>query len=284
MYKVGLSSCGFELTRESFEALKKNRIEAIEISMDAKKYPQINYQEVKALSEQYGIKLWSYHLPYMPFEEIDISSMEKAVRDHTVAYYSELIQKATDIGVDKFVVHPSAEPIEEHRRKDRMFYSMQSLDRLAEIAAHNGAVIAVEDQPRTSLGNSAAEIRQLVSANPALRVCFDTNHLLVDDNLNFVERLADKIVTVHISDYDFINERHWLPGEGKINWFDLVTALETAGYNGIWMYEINLVCPKTILRSRDLTFADFYQNAMSIFNREKPQIFSTPKENLGMWE
>ena len=49
-------------------------------------------------------------------------------------------------------------------------------------------------------------------------------------------------------------------------------------------YEMGLRSPKTILRERELTFADFYNNATSLFAGQKPPIFSKPKENLGMWE
>ena len=83
------------------------------------------------------------------------------------------------IGIDKFIVHPSAEPIEKDLRSENFKYSMESLDRLAEIAYAEGAVIAVEDLPRTCLGNSADEIGKLISVNDKLRVCFDTNHLLL---------------------------------------------------------------------------------------------------------
>lgn len=284
MYKIGLSSCGFALTEENFQALRENKIDAIEISLKPEMYSDINYKELKTLSERYEVGLWSYHLPFQPFAKINLASPDKEVQDYTVQYFTELINKGSDIGIDKFIVHPSGEPIPNEQRQEYLKYAMQSLAELAEIADKCGAVIAVEDLPRTCLGNTSDEISTLISVHDKLRVCFDTNHLLGEDNVDFMRKLANKIITVHISDYDFINERHWLPGEGKLDWSRMLAAFNEIGYKGVWMYEIALACPRTIIRDRNLTFADFYNNAVSIFAGKKPEVFSTPIENLGMWK
>ena len=91
---------------------------------------------------------------------------------------------------------------------------------------------------------------------------------------------GNKIVTTHVSDYDFVNERHWLPGEGKIDWQELLSTFKAVEYSGPWLYEMSFACPKTIYRERDLTFEDFVRNAKEVFNNEKITVFSTPKEDL----
>lgn len=284
MYKIGLSSGGFKLTEDNFLKLQKSGIEAIEISMDESEYCNINYAEVKDLSARYGIKLWSYHLPFAPFETIDPSSLNSDVRKNTTEYFEELIKKGSDIGIDKFIVHPSAEIFSTDKREERLLYSAETLNNLADRASKYGAVIAVEDLPRDCIGNCSDEILKLISANDKLKVCYDTNHLLNEDNIDFIKKVGEKIITLHISDYDFINERHWLPGEGKIDWSALINALNEVKYNGPWLYEISLEFPKTIYRDRELEFGDFKENAKCLFSGKNPPIFSHPKPNLGMWE
>lgn len=276
MYKIGVSSCGFPLTEENFKKLNEAGISAIEISMSFDKYKDINYKELKGFSEKYNVGLWSYHLPFWPFVEIDPSSTNKAVRDYTINLFTEYMDKATDIGVDKFIIHSSGEPICKEERAERIKYAMESFDLLAEIAHKRGAVIAVEDLPRTCLGNCSDEIKMLTSANDKLRVCLDSNHLFTQDNVDFIKELSDKIITIHVSDYDFINERHWLPGEGKVDWIKLLTALNEVGYNGVWLYEINLEAPDTIIRDRNLTFDDFYNNAKTLFSGKIPIALGKP--------
>ena len=78
--------------------------------------------------------------------------------------------------------------------------------------------------------------------------------------------MGDKIITTHISDYDFVDEKHWLPGEGKINWQELYKALLDIGYKGPWLYELGFKAPNTISRERDLTCEDFANNAKEIFD------------------
>ena len=265
MYQIGMSSCAFALTEENFQALRNSGVEAIELSLRLETQLTLNCREVADLARRYGIDLWSYHLPFLPFREIDPSSLDPTIRKNTIALFSELIKKASDAGIDKFVIHPSGEPIPAEDREQRMLYSMESLDCLAEIAHKQGSVIAVEDLPRTCLGNTAEDILRLIGANDKLRVCFDTNHLLTDDNVHFIEKVGSKIITLHVSDYDFTDEKHWLPGEGLNDWNAIYAALQKVNYGGVWMYEIGRKPPKTLFRSRDLTFDDFVNNAKEIF-------------------
>lgn len=273
------------MTGDDVEALtaqyKKAGISALEISPQQDKYESLNYQRIYAATKANGVKLWSFHLPFMPFEIWDISKEELC--ENTVAYMCELIDKATAIGVDKFVVHPSGEPVEENERAKRMACAKNSLFKLARYAKTKGAVIAVEDLPRSCLGRNSDEILELISAHEDLRVCFDTNHLLNENPVDFVRKVGKKIVTLHVSDYDFINERHWLPGEGKIDWQALLQALKEVGYNGVWMYELGFNCPTSILRDRDLTCEDFVKNANELFDGKTPTVFSKPKPDLGFW-
>ena len=102
---------------------------------------------------------------------------------------------------------------------------------------------------------------QLLEANPYLRSCFDTNHLLQEDPLVFIEALKEKIVTLHVSDYDFINERHWLPGDGLLDWKAVMKKLDEIGYRGVFMYETGKTKQRADGEERILTPADYRANA-----------------------
>lgn len=281
MYKIAVSSWS-NVDEKMFIACKQAGISLIEISLPSKQYAALPYEKIVAWSKAYGVRIWSLHLPFYPGEQYDISSPSSA--KNAVAALSEIIKKAAAVGVDKFVVHASGEPISDAERAQKTAVSKASLYALAECAKNCGAVIAVENLPRTCLGKNSAEILDLISAHPSLKVCFDTNHLLCEGHVDFIRNVGDKIVTTHVSDFDFVNERHWLPGEGKVDWTALLRALKEVGYLGPWLYELSFTCPKTIYRDRDLTCEDLVRNAREAFEGKPFTVFSRPKENLGMWE
>ena len=282
MYKIGLSTTGEKLQEETIKEYAESGIEFIEISTSKEATDAIDFEDLKKWCNTYGVKIWSFHLPFCPFEEIDISRENLA--DKTVSYLTSIIKKACSIGINKFIIHASGEPIEENARKDRMECAKKSLYALCVVAKEYGATICVEDLPRTCLGRNSSDILELLESHPDLKVCFDTNHLLAEDNIEFIKKIGNKIVTLHVSDYDFINERHWLPGEGKNDWQGILNALKEIDYKGIWLYEINRKTPNTIIRQRDLEFSDFVRNAKELFENKEITVFSEPKPNLGFWD
>lgn len=263
MLPIGLSSCGKELNDATFAAYRAAGITHMEISLPHTGYASLNYREVREIADRHGILLWSFHLPFSPFETLDIS--RKDLAKNSVAYLSELIQRASDIGIKTHIIHASGEPIAEEDRPERMKRSRESLCLLADVAKSCGSRIAVEDLPRTCLGRNSGDLLALTADHPDLCICFDTNHLLAEPVPDFIRAVGHKIVTTHVSDYDRLDEKHWLPGEGVTDWGELYRTLLEVGYTGPWLYEIGYGAPDTHPRSRNLTPADFVRNANEIF-------------------
>ena len=215
MYEVGLSSCGKKINEALMEEYQKAGISAIEISPGMEGFQTLDGAMVRKAAQDHNVKLWSAHLPFAPFSLIDISSLDENVRESSIEYLSGIIRQAADMGIDKYVIHPSAEPIFEEERSARMEAAKDSLARLSEVAVAYGGCLAVENLPRTCLGNCAADMVELLSASEDLRVCFDTNHLLYEDFEVLLKAVGDKIITLHVSDYDFVNERHWCREKAK---------------------------------------------------------------------
>lgn len=280
MYKIGVSTpC--KIDEEMFKLYNEAGITHMEVSVGKELSEQLDYDKLLEWSRKYSVELYSFHLPFWPFNEIDISRPD--IAKASVQYLKGYIDKGTKIGIDKYIIHPSGEPIEGKDRESRLEVAKKSLAVLAEYAKGKGAVICVENLPRTCLGRDSYDILELLSAHSDLVACFDTNHLLDEDPIKFIKAVGDKICTLHVSDYDFKNERHWLPGEGELDWQSILSALKEIGYKNVWLYEINLNAPNTIIRPRDLTYKDFYENAKELFENKPLSKISTPVENLKKW-
>lgn len=257
-WKCGLSTNVRLINKETFYGYAKAGIDCMEVSCghlgDDK---NTDYKELKSWAKEYSVRLWSYHIPFAPFEDINIASLDEKLRKNSVALVKKSIDTASYLETKIAVIHPSGEPNKPEERTLLIEAAKESLAEIAEYASQKNIVIAVEDLPRTCLGNSSSDILELIKADDRLRVCFDTNHLLEEKNTGFIRACGDKIVTTHVSDYDFMNERHWLPYEGKNDWIGMVNALEDVGFSGPFLFEIGLAAPETIKR-RNLTYEDFY--------------------------
>ena len=278
MYKIGLSTRGKYFCDELFKRYGEGKIEYMELALNKAQYITLDFRRTADVAAGNGVKICSIHLPYSPMNEIDMSGEQLA--KPTVEFFSELIKKGTDIGVSRYVVHPSSEPVEteSQARAVRMAQAKKSLAALADFADSLGATVAVENLPRTCLGHTIAEMEELMSAHPSLRICLDTNHLLTEYVPDFIRRFGNKIVTTHISDCDFVNERHWLPGEGNNDWGEIYKALREVNYRGIWLYEVAFACPDTLVRDRELEGADFINNANEIFSKRPITCLYTEKK------
>lgn len=275
--EIGLSTPDF-VNEQLFCDMKNAGIKHMEVSVSKELSEKLCYENLKSWAEKYDINLWSFHLPFWPFSEIDISKPELA--EYSVEYLKGYIEKGSKIGIDKYVIHASGEPIDEADRGVRMQTAKKSLKALCEYASTFGSTIIVENLPRTCLGRDSSDILELLSTDDRLKACFDTNHLLKENSSEFIKAVGDKIVTTHVSDYDFKDERHWLPGEGKIDWQKMINDLKSVGYTGVWLYEISLNAPWTIKRDRNLTCQDFKDNAEALFKGETPAPIGTPNPTL----
>jgi len=192
-------------------------------------------------AQEAGLTLWSVHLPFGG--RWDISATDPAARAWAVQQNGELLQQAAAWGAGRAVIHGSAEPISPEARPERLRTSLASLATLAECAARAGIQLAVECLPRTCLGNAAAEMHSLLAAAEGLAVCCDVNHLFVEPPAAFIDALGPEVATLHISDNDAVDERHWLPGRGVIDWTAVLGALARAEYPGPFLFEVGGVAP-----------------------------------------
>jgi len=229
-----------------------------EVSMNQESLDKTYFPKNPELYGEYcirtGMTPWSFHLPFSA--EVDISRTDYKGKD-SVELDKSCIRLAARAGMKVAVIHPSSEPIADADRHERLKTSRSALRELGAFSEQMGIHLAVEDLPRTCLGRNSTDMQYLLEDHDDLYVCFDTNHLLMEDNVHFIRAMGRKIVTLHISDYDFVDERHLMPLKGKNDWKAILTALEETGYRGPFLYEVSG-------RDNELTHESFKENHLKL--------------------
>ena len=242
-WPLALSVGPAAMNEEAFRSLSAAGIAEIELSSGAVApfYTQLDFphkaKDLVSLAASCGVTISSVHLPFGPFSEIDPAHRDPAVRTHAVELQTELLKAAGDAGIGLAVIHPSGEPYEENERAERLELAADVIAKVTEAAKEAGVTLCLENLPRTCLCRTSDEMLFFLDRIPDLRVVFDTNHSLREDNVHYIRAVGAKIVTLHVSDYDFIDEKHWLPLEGKNDWPAILSALEEVGYAGRFLYE-----------------------------------------------
>ena len=193
---------------------------------------------MKRLSEA-GIKTVSIHADF--WGGLDISSPEPERRNKSVLNVFDTCELAAEFGADIIVIHSNDDKITAENRKIRKKYAKDSIRRIAEKCAEKGKRLAIELLPGTCLGNHYEELVELAEDLPSetTGLCIDTNPLMDKPFMlsETVKALGKRIFNTHLSDYDGIDEKHWLPGTGVIDWEKFIRSLKETDYTGPLNFE-----------------------------------------------
>lgn len=241
-YPVGTSlSILGEPSPEKLAEVRAAGIRHVEVTFHSftRGVPEPEYEararELRERIERAGLRVWSCHLPYG--RSCDISVCDTARRERNVAYIERMIRLAALFRPERLILHPASRPVPEQERAERERNSAEAIRRLSAAALKIGAVLCVENMPH-SIGRTSEELLRLIGPCPEAMVCFDSNHLLLESHADFFDALGDRIASVHVSDYDGRDERHWLPGTGVVDWPDFYRRLHRTGYRGVFMFEV----------------------------------------------
>jgi sugar phosphate isomerase/epimerase len=186
-----------------------------------------------------SMALWSAHMPYGG--DIDYASPDEAIRRNGQAAAERYLQAAADLGASVAVMHPSSEPVPTGAERELHIRAIRrTLEALEPVASDLGLQIGVELLPRSCLGNRTREILRIIQGfdKETVGVCLDSNHANLNASLpNVIREIGDRIVSLHISDNDGDDEKHWFPFKGVIEWEPFMSALVKTPYQGPFMYE-----------------------------------------------
>lgn len=190
--------------------------------------------EIVQIINRVGIKV-TIHMPFgKPWN--DLASQWDNDRAEIVKFYGKIMKKLEPCSPAVYVFHPGGEGL----NKDNAELVLNNLYKSAEELAHlTDAKICIENMVRSNVCETVDQMLRLLENAPSVNCVLDINHLLHDKTEDAILRLGKRLKHLHISDYDFINERHMMPGDGKIDWMKAIACLDEIGYDGIFNYEVS---------------------------------------------
>lgn len=100
---------------------------------------------------------------------------------------------------------------------------------------------ALEPHPYRYMANAAGMLRLIEQVgSEALGMNLDPSHLFPCGEIPqvVVYQLGKRILHCHFSDNDGVTNVHWRPGRGKIDWKEVLIALQAVGFDGVISIEL----------------------------------------------
>ena len=194
-----------------------------------------------ALRDEGLVEISSIHIPFMPFVEWAYASPVEAVRRQAVKKLLAWLEDTRDCNCRLYTLHGSGEPVLDADRDASLAALRHTIEDILPFFVGIGACVNVELLPRSCIGRDPEELEAAVDGFPEenVGICFDVNHLngAPERVPEYITRLAPRLRSLHLSDYDGIDECHWYPGLGILDWGKIMAAVKAVPQELLLIFE-----------------------------------------------
>ena len=207
-------------------------------------------QDAEVFSKQLKEANLAVDWVHAPYYGTPIHSQSWHRRRMAVASMVRHLEGAGEIEARVFVCHALAidpkfnmsedmVPPEEIINREGDIYKniVESIHTLVDLGKRIGVSVAIENM-RNLYVLKAAEY--LMEDIPDLAFCYDVGHSFL--NPEIIPRLtkyADRLAAVHLHDNGGINDDHWFPSEGLVDWESVMSTLQQLKYQGVYGMEVH---------------------------------------------
>ncbi len=258
MYKLKLSisldvnkSLGFKNGRFNYgvrDSLEDDIIQLKELGFDCVELllqpycPQdLESIAVKAIKicKKHKIKVNSLHMP-MSHEWVDFAYPWERDRVEFAKLFNKFLKKIDKYKITSYIFHPGGHYC--HKEEDADKFLEYAIDSFNIIADGVKGQVCVENMINSiPIMNSSDKVLKLLNNCKNVKTCVDVNHFLNGEKAeDAILKYGDKVGAIHISDYDYINEKHKMPLDGKIDFMKVIGALEKIGFKNAFNYEVSI--------------------------------------------
>jgi sugar phosphate isomerase/epimerase len=194
-------------------------------------FEDIPKKDVVRRTHEAGLILENIHAPYE--DSNYLWSADRSLRDRVVKDRIGWVEDCARYEIPIMVMHIS-------RGVDQPSpngYGIESIARILEMADSLGVTVAIENTRRLDYFET---VMQEISS-PNLGFCYDSSHDWITDEespTSILRQWSHRLTNVHLSDNDGIEDRHWLPGEGIVDWLEVCHILSGLNFPGHLMLEV----------------------------------------------
>jgi sugar phosphate isomerase/epimerase len=229
---------------EEISAVAELGMDFIELAMDP---PEAHFSRLMSQRAEIGRALRDHrlelvcHLPTF----VSIADLTESLREASIREMLHSLETATALGAQKAVLHPGyIRGLAVHVPKMAYALAMEGLARIVARGRSLGLPICIENMfPGVGPFVEPQDFDPIFTALPELKLVLDAAHAHIDDKSGrraegFVERFADRIFHLHLSDNGGRHDDHLPLGRGNLPLGNIVEALARTGYNGTITLEI----------------------------------------------
>ena len=176
--------------------------------------------------------------------DVDLAALDPAVRAQAVDTVLSCFEPFAELGGFASILHPTSGDVRAEDQQIRIAAFRRSLDTLTARAEQLGIRLACENlqlkgQPRPLC--RMEDLRRVVDDYPStVGICLDTGHANNNgmDPADEARIAGERLIALHMQDTDAVEDRHWPPGLGTINWRRVSAALIEIGFDGARTFEV----------------------------------------------
>jgi sugar phosphate isomerase/epimerase len=234
--RIGISMlyCLSEPFSKMLKRLAKLDVQLVEVmdeglhELNSKRVAKLN-----AIAKAKGIR----YTVHAPFADINIASPSKPMLNASIKRLEQSMDYASDLNAQLWVFHPGAKTgISSFYPGADWKQNVKSICKLHETAEKHGLNTAIENLPEKYgfIMRNPEDFKKFYKETGLadVGIALDVGHAnLENQTINFLRKLPDKIVHLHISDNMGENDQHLGIGYGKIDWQQLAETLREIVYD-----------------------------------------------------
>lgn len=216
--------------------------------LDPRIYPRGKLPKLRSLLEELSLHPNSVHVP---IDGINLSTSKLEERRQAIKLLTYTLEYCGAIECSIAVVHPNHSDSLSIGTKAMKRNSVEALMEIVPRAEALGVKIALEnmiEKEKPRFGSRVTDLIETIEevGSSYLGVCIDTGHTNLSMHASKHDiSLEDEIIlagerlwTLHINDNDGKEDHHWPPGDGNIDWGQVIRGLRKVNYKGVFMTEV----------------------------------------------